>query len=616
MIPLLLWVLGCGGPTAPADWTAAATARDADVTVDGLLDPDPPRQRGNVAWLRIRRGGAPVTAGVTVDAMMPEMGAMPEMRSVAAVDHVGDGVWRAAFDLEMGGGWTLRVSADGSTAQLPFTVGVPGLVGEAAAAPVVELDLPDQPLPDDALSAVQAALSVSALVASRLADDRLDGLADAAAAVAPLTAAAPSAGDLSPWLLDAAAAADRLATATDLVAARRALGALNRALLAAASADPRSRDGRYVFSCPMTGADFGKWVQSGPDLANPYMGRSMPGCGEASTWTTTGPAPAAAGSFVIDASRRAQFGVATVAAAVVDLTLDVRALGRVTVDEGARVDASVNVDGVIRRLHVAETGAAVRQGSPLVTLYSPTLLVAAQDLLLASARGPDDPLAKAARRRLDLLGAPGPQVEAALRAGEAPAEWTLPASASGVVLERLVSEGQAITAGQPLLTLAPLGTLWVDAAIYPADQPFVAAGQAARVSSPGGPEREARVDRLLPSVRPEDQVRTARLIVDGAEWVPGQLVDVRLIRALPGVLAVPASAVLYVGPRRVVFVDLGEGRLAARVVTVGARAGDLVEVTSGLRAGEAVVASGTFLVAAESRLRDAFPTDGGDDAAR
>ena len=86
---------------------------------------------------------------------------------------------------------------------------------------------------------------------------------------------------------------------------------------------------------------------------------------------------------------------------------------------------------------------------------------------------------------------------------------------------------------------------------------------------------------------------------------PDMFVDVVLSASLGKRLGVPESAVLYAGDRRVVFVDLGDGRFAPRPVTLGAKAGDAYEVLDGLKAGEIVVTSGNFLIAAESKLKSA-----------
>jgi Cu(I)/Ag(I) efflux system membrane fusion protein len=69
---------------------------------------------------------------------------------------------------------------------------------------------------------------------------------------------------------------------------------------------------------------------------------------------------------------------------------------------------------------------------------------------------------------------------------------------------------------------------------------------------------------------------------------------------------VPESALLYAGTRRFAFVEESPGRFRARAVETGARSGDRVEIASGLEPGERVVVSGTFLVAAESRLKTAL----------
>jgi len=160
-----------------------------------------------------------------------------------------------------------------------------------------------------------------------------------------------------------------------------------------------------------------------------------------------------------------------------------------------------------------------------------------------------------------------------------------------------------------------LSRLWVDADVYESDLAQVKKGQAVAVRLTYVPGRtfEGRVDYIYPTL--DELTRTGRVRValenPGLTLKPDMYADVELTVDLGERLVIPDSAVIYTGPRRLVFVDLGEGRLRPREVEVGVRAGGFIEVTQGLEPGDFVVTSGNFLIAAESRIRSAAEYWGG-----
>jgi len=160
-----------------------------------------------------------------------------------------------------------------------------------------------------------------------------------------------------------------------------------------------------------------------------------------------------------------------------------------------------------------------------------------------------------------------------------------------------------------LYKIARTDPVWVLAAVYERDLPLVRTGMPARIAGPaaGGRMLQGRVSFVAPDLAADTRTGTVRIELPnpGGALKPGMFVDVALSVRLGQRLAIPESAVLPTGERRIVFVDLGDGRLASRDVVLGARAGDWYEVVSGLAAGDRVVTSGNFLVAAESRLRSA-----------
>ena len=331
---------------------------------------------------------------------------------------------------------------------------------------------------------------------------------------------------------------------------------------------------------------------------------------------STGPA----GEVRIAPERLQKIGVTTAQVRRASLAPEIRAAGRVTWDETRLHDVSLKVRGWIEELHVDAVGDRVERGEVLFTLYSPELYAAQNEYLQAlraQARAretgaPDraDYLVRAARNRLALWDIAPADLERLARAGAPFERLPIRAPARGYVVEKNVVAGGAVEPGQRLLRIAPIDRVWVEAEVTEQEVAWVAAGMPAVVEAPAlaGRRFEGTLAWVYPSV--SESRRTARVRVELANpeerLLPDMFVNVHL-RAEPRErLVVPLSAVLHAGERSFVFLDLGGGRLRPQPVEVGARFGEEVEILAGVEEGQAVVASATFLVAAESRLRAAL----------
>lgn len=330
------------------------------------------------------------------------------------------------------------------------------------------------------------------------------------------------------------------------------------------------------------------------------------------------------GTIVLDPRRVQEIGVRT-ARVVRRMTQgEIRAVGRVALDETRLVDVSVKFGGWIEDLVVNETGQWVGRGQTLLTLYSPELYAAQQEYLAAlrsqrAAQGtaaPDraDYLAGAARQKLALWDLTDGQVRRIAADGQPLRSVPILSPASGYVLAKHVVEGAAVQPGMPLFRIGGLDRVWIEAEVYEADLPRVALGQSAVVTLPHQPGEvlRGRVSLVHPTLDPT--TRTARVRVEiqnrrgpgGPRLRPEMYANVLLEVPMGEALLVPASAVLYTGPRALVFLARGEGRFQPREVELGAKRGDAYEVLSGLDEGDEVVSSGNFLIAAESRLKAAM----------
>jgi Cu(I)/Ag(I) efflux system membrane fusion protein len=320
----------------------------------------------------------------------------------------------------------------------------------------------------------------------------------------------------------------------------------------------------------------------------------------------------------IDPARQQLIGLVTAQAAPGAIGGALRTTGRVAVDETRIHRVNVKFGGFVERVQADFIGQRVQQGEPLFSIYSPELLAAQQDLLLAlrtqkdlaSARGlaaDGDDLAASARRKLQLWDVPAATVARIEQTGQAERTITVLSPTSGVVVKKEVVPGMRIEAGGMPYEIWDLTSVWVLADVYETDLQHVKVGAPATLTFKALPGREyqGRIAFVDPVLDP--RTRTAKVRVTlanpGAALKPEMFGEVVLRTAPRQALRIPADAVIDSGTRSVVFVALGDGKFQPRVVRLGASDGDFVEVQDGLAAGDTVVTRANFLVDSESRLK-------------
>lgn len=304
------------------------------------------------------------------------------------------------------------------------------------------------------------------------------------------------------------------------------------------------------------------------------------------------------------------------------LSRQVRTVAQVTYDETRVKQVVIRVDGYVEQLHVNATGQPVTQGQPLFTLYSPMLVTAQQEMLLARrlttqvAGGTTDAvqgaaaLLESARTRLLYWEVPPDVIARVLQTGVIERTVTLRSPVSGVVVEKAVLGGQRLMAGEVAYKIVDLSRVWIEGEVFEPDLSSVYVGQRVTAEFPAlpGEERAGRITYVYPTLNPE--TRTARVRVEMANpdlrLKPGMYAAFHFSAPTERVVNVPRSAVLVTGKRTLVFVRDSIGTLTPREIVTGRTTDDRIEIMSGLGEGETVVASATFLVDAESNLGSAL----------
>jgi Cu(I)/Ag(I) efflux system membrane fusion protein len=325
-------------------------------------------------------------------------------------------------------------------------------------------------------------------------------------------------------------------------------------------------------------------------------------------------------AFTLSPERREVLGVRSEPVTRRDLRRVIRTVGRVAVDERRLQHVHVKYDGYVEELYVDFTGKFVRAGERLLSIYSPDLVSAQQEYLLAlrardelaAQASPDvasrgEALLDAARQRLLFWDIRPEEIARLRRTGQVLRALDVHAEHGGFVVEKMAFHGMRVTPADTLYDIADLSRLWVLADVYEADLPQVSLGMPAEVTAAFAPGQRFRgpVSYIAPTVEEATRTTKVRVEIDNAAGTlkPDMFADVTLTAALGRALVVPESAVIETGSRRLVFVDSEGSRLEPREVTLGARADGVFPVLSGLVEGERVVTSANFLLDSESSLR-------------
>ena len=291
--------------------------------------------------------------------------------------------------------------------------------------------------------------------------------------------------------------------------------------------------------------------------------------------------------------------------------VNVWAPGRIETDETKDAVISGHFNGRITRLHVDFTGAEVREGQPLASVWSDDLITAQRELLEAYNRRDSRPqIYSAARQKLRFWELQDHQIDAIIEKGEPMSEVDILSPVTGTVMQRGVSRGDYFSAGTTLFQITDLSSVWITADVAETDIALLRTGIPVNVAlrSMPGETHEAQITWIDPQLNSSSRTVRVRAEANNPAGTlkPGMQLSGNIEISLPDEkLMAPASAVLWTGPRSIVYVYDGSGdsaRFEAREVTLGHRAGEYYVIEDGLEDGEEVVFHGAFKIDSEMQL--------------
>lgn len=275
--------------------------------------------------------------------------------------------------------------------------------------------------------------------------------------------------------------------------------------------------------------------------------------------------------------------------------------------------------GYVERASVQETGARVRRGQELVSLYSPEIYQAQAELLAARSwqgeGGAASRQVEAARTKLELLGVSSKAIDRILASGKPSRTVPIVSPIDGWVVKKSAVLGAYVTPEVTLFEIVDLSNVYVTAEVFQRDAHLVQKGSRARFLLAGREEGavEGTIDLVYPTLSPKERTTRVRMQVKNRDGAlrPGDYGSLEVASESRDSVVVPRDAIVDTGTVTYVFVVEGEGRYVPRTVSLGEDFDDLVEVKGGVHEGESVVSSATFLIDSESRLQASLAGHGG-----
>ncbi len=377
---------------------------------------------------------------------------------------------------------------------------------------------------------------------------------------------------------------------------------------------------------PKTGKKVKYWVAPmDPTYIRNEPGKSPMGMDLVPVYEEEGGEKEPASAIRIDPVTMQNMGVRLAKVMRKPVAKDIRTYGNITYDETGIYTVNTKFSGWIEKLYVNFVGDKVRKGQPLFDIYSPELLSAQEEYLLAlqqctslsTSPYPDirqgaQRLLEASRTRLRYWDLTDEQISEIEQAGKTQKTVTIYSPATGVVIKKLAFEGHYVKAGEHQYEIADLSKVWVDVDIYEYELPWVHQGMPAEMELAYIPGRRfyGKVLYIYPYLSAKTRTATLRLEFTNPDYElkPDMFATVYLKSTIAGEsLVIPQEAVIDSGVRQVVFVSLGQGKFQPREVTLGVEGNNHeFQVLRGLEEGEEIVVSAQFMLDSESRLQEAI----------
>jgi len=312
--------------------------------------------------------------------------------------------------------------------------------------------------------------------------------------------------------------------------------------------------------------------------------------------------------ITINASTAQNMGVRIEKAKMRELSRTIKTIGSVTYNEDSLHHVHARASGWVEKVYTQSLGDPVTKGKTLLEFYSPDILAAQKDLVIASRTGSS--LTKASKTRLRDLNVPQSVIDEVSKTGKSQNRVPIVANHSGVVTQIGIKNGMYITPGTEIYTIADLSSVWIIVDVFEHQLTWVKIGNKAEIQVQGVPGKTwlGKVDYIYPELNPKTRTLKVRLTIETPKQLlkPNMFASVTLFTNDKQALTVPSEAIIYYenSPRLVKVV--AENKYQPIEVKIGLKANGLVEILDGIEDGDEILVSGQFMIDSESNLQASF----------
>lgn len=315
-------------------------------------------------------------------------------------------------------------------------------------------------------------------------------------------------------------------------------------------------------------------------------------------------------SVKISSAVENNLGVKVEAVKEMSLSRVISTVGYVTADENNIEHIHTYTDGWIKVLNVKTMGEQVEKGQLLLELFSPTLVNAQEELLLAL-KYKNNALIDAGSKKLKTLGFATAQINELIKNKTVMQNVKFFATQSGIVSHLNIREGEYVKPDTDIMTIEDLSHIWMIAEVFERQANWVKEGQTAFANLPYMPDKswQGKVEYVYPQLDQKTHTLRVRLSFPNPDLTikPDMYVNIKILSdVIPKAIAIPMSALIRTGSGDRVVLAIGKGKYKAQLVKIGIESGDYYQILSGLNVGDKVVTSAQFLIDSESNLKAAF----------
>lgn len=304
------------------------------------------------------------------------------------------------------------------------------------------------------------------------------------------------------------------------------------------------------------------------------------------------------------------------------LSKTVQLTGVLEHDETRYARIAPRFGGWIQKLFANYTGQQLEKGAPLMTIYSPDVLSATSEYLLAFEQfekvksNPESPefervrnLLNSARRKLSLWEIGVEEIQQIEKEHRPLNEIMLRSPITGHIITKTAFEGRYYMPGETLYEIGDLSRLWVRAYVYEQDYPYVKLGQKTRIHFPYlNKAREGNISFIYPHIDEKTRRAEVRIEIENPDNLlrPGMWCNVEIDLNYGDLTVISRAAVIDTGLRYIAFVVKEDGEMEPRELKIGFKGDDYYQVIEGVKESEKVVANPLFLIDSESQLKAAI----------